>query len=203
MSRSILIISLIGLFLASVVLALGGTTESLAIATIFMAIIIFVQSTILKENIEEIRKDRYVNFLDKRLENLYTPLLNLESEFNEVLEEIINSNNVRSSIIIRLKNLGNELRSLRRYSHLGSNELKNELENFIAEFMKIIDAFVGVEQQLLSSIGKVPAIINKEIISNLDIDKCKELKGRIEDILKLAEKDANKYRERLIELRDW
>jgi len=49
-------------------------------ATVTLVIITAYYAWQTREMVDELRKDRYIAFLDKRLEKLYTPLLNLENE---------------------------------------------------------------------------------------------------------------------------
>jgi hypothetical protein len=86
-----------------------------------------------KENTERTIKDnakfRKIEFLDKRLENLYTPLINNWNQI-KTFSEIAPENNVQDKE-------RSQFYEIKKYTHLASNELKPLLERFF----EICDTF--------------------------------------------------------------
>lgn len=205
-----LIAFVVALFAGLIVFNYYGDPTSSATVTLAIVTIYYAWQT--RVMVEELRKDRYIAFLDKRLEELYTPLLNLKAELVLVLEKISQEfleGNIRVTTVKKLEELNKNLSKLRKFTHLASNDLQKDLEKFLNDY----SIFVSSLSKIIATINPNQVIIPKEIIEHLNMEifeyslnfneEVKNLKNNLKRILKIAEKEAEKYRNRLIKLRDW
>jgi len=96
-----------------------------------------------------------------------------------------------------LKNLNKKLDEIRKYTHLASNDLKPNLEKFLANFSTFISNLNKI-RYVAKALGS-PYINLPEDYE----DQIKYVEKEFNEIIKIAKRDARKYRERLIQLRDW
>ncbi|RLI82727.1 hypothetical protein DRP04_03320 [Archaeoglobales archaeon] len=173
-------------------------------ATVTLAIVTMYYAWQTRAMVDELRKDRYIAFLDKRLEKLYTPLLNLENEIQRELQKMKTSKAVGFETVESLKDLNKKLDELRMYTHLASNELKLDLEKFLADFLALVSdlskekyerekIFTGTR---LSKAGIIP-------LTDRIKNQIKEVEKEFNKIIKTAKEEAEKYRDKLIDLRDY
>ncbi len=114
---------------------LGHATIALVVVTailVFFNILSIIQS---KNNTQKVIDDnskfRKIEFLDKRLEKLYTPLINNWNVIKTFSERDVNQSLKR----VEEDKKSSHFYEIKRYTHLASNEIKPLLE----EFFKICD----------------------------------------------------------------
>lgn len=122
--------------------------------------------------IEELKIDRYINFLNRKLEKLYTPLSNIGAELLLVLRETLTGELDYKAYYEDLKKLDKRLENIRCYTHLASDKLKKDLEAFLLRFSHFIVNFefksFSDEMQeeligLISKLDKILSITDEEI----------------------------------------
>lgn len=139
----------------------------------------------LNENhIEEVKKDRYINFLDKRLENLYTPLLNSTNELLIMLEKYKHSEMKHEEKRDTLKEIDKKLDAIKPYTHLAHDTLLDDLENIIEK--------TSIETKT----SGFTYITYEDKIKNIDSKK-----GKVKEISERIKEKRKNDREKLKELR--